>query len=133
MSLRPLDVRSHDSAGFSGPDQHCQSGSNDPQLYLLRAGWPQWRSIRKPNKQRTRRLDALDDIATHDDTDGRDTLCLDGPGDQSHGLLAQRSTRCEKRGIYPLARQPTGHLRRSLGDELFGFRQIAHEAVRPRV
>lgn len=128
---RPLHVRLHDRARLCGADQHIERRADYCQLCLGVAGGSQGRAIRKTHAECPWGLDVVRDISVYDDAHSRDTLLLDGTCDQSDGLLADRSARCEEGGVRPICFQPQGHLWRGLVDQLLRFRQIAHEAVRP--
>jgi hypothetical protein len=88
-------------------------------------------AVGEMDEQRSRRLDILGDVPIHHHTHRRYPVILDDPGDQPHGLLADRSTGCQEHGIDAIGFQPSSNDRRELADQLAGLRQIAHEAVHP--
>jgi hypothetical protein len=65
-----------------------------------------------------RDADVLGNIPIHHDAHRRDAFCLDGTGNQSHGLLADRSARSEKRGVNTVCGQAARHLRCGLINQL---------------
>jgi hypothetical protein len=63
------------------------------------------------------RSDFLRDLAQQRQADLGDAAFLDDAGDQSHGLIAQRSNRSEKNRLHLVGAQLLGHLRRALGNQ----------------
>ncbi len=60
---------------------------------------PEWRPKRKFDEQRARRPDILRDFTAHIDAYCRDASFFYNARNQSHGLLADRSTRHQQRRL----------------------------------
>ena len=78
--------------------------------------------------------DPLCDLFLERDADGGNTLGLDRPLNQAHGLVAQASGRREKNGLDPLPNQALGDLGGCLFHEGFQMRtvDVSHEAIQGR-
>jgi len=65
--------------------------------------------------------------------DGGDSLLLNYPLDQSHGLIAEPSDRGEEHGVHPVRFQESGHSRGRGSDEHLEMlpQDVAHEAEEP--
>jgi len=131
--LRPLDGAFYYMSGARSSGKEAQSLTDNGHLRLGVTRRPKGRAVWEVHVQGPRNADILGDIPVHDNTDGRDALGFDSTSDQSHGLLADRSTGRQERCLHSVCSQSSRHLRRGLVDQLERFRQVAHEAVRPRV
>ncbi len=75
--------------------------------------------------QRPWRPDLLGDLAQKDLDDGGDSRSFDLGGDQTHGLVAHRSSGHEQRDVDPVLHEHAGDLRRGLFDQDLGLGQVS--------
>src|SRR5512139_2878503 len=118
MSVGPLDVGFDDGAGRWCVDQQLECRADNGPLDLYVPSRPQGRPVGEVNEQRPGRSDVNGDVPIHDDTNRRYTALFDGPGDQPHGLLADRSAGCQEDRVHAVRLEAAGHGRCSLSEQL---------------
>lgn len=115
MSVGPLDASLDDGARPRSIGQQCQRRAHDRLLNGCVTSRTQGRPVREVDEQRPGRPHIFGDVPVHHNANGWDALLFDGPGNQSHGLLANGSAWRQENGIHAVRRQAPGHHRGGFG------------------
>ena len=96
---------------------------------LLATGIPwrvEWVSMLERDEQGPRGPDFLSHMAQQLEDDSRNPLAFQLGGDQTHGLVAHRSDRCQQRHVHSILNQLAYGERRGLLDQAAGCGDRAH-------
>lgn len=97
-----LHGKVHDGTGFLNRLQILQSCQQDPSLKVLIKRVSHGMTQRKSYQKRSRWLNLFGDHTVEGDGNRGDTLCLDGPLDQPHRLIAGASGGRHEHSIHPI-------------------------------
>ena len=112
LSLDMVEFREvRDRSGLSNLRKMLQPLHQDLPLKLLIKRITHGVAQRKSHQQSSRRLHTFGNRTVKRYGNGRNPLCLDGPLDQSHGLIAGPSGRRQEHGINPICFQHPCHFR----------------------
>jgi len=111
LVVAPGEGRLNRRAGHPGSLQHIQAHSHDRALHLGVPGLPARISQWEVGEHEPGDSAFLDDIAGRAHYHGGHTVLFEVPGDQTHGLVTDRSERREEHGFDTILTAPLQDLR----------------------
>ncbi len=114
----PEERRVDDRPRLLGGLQNDERLPDNRTMSFSLIGRTKWSAKRKMHEERSRRFHVLGYLPAHHDADSRNAGFFEYSSDQSHGLLADRSTRDQQGRLSIRRQQPVGGCRRSHFDQL---------------